>query len=66
MLKPTTHFEQVPLKIIKRIIGEEIPPETVTKQGPKTRRKKWEKDGVGTKKKFAANFQRSLRMELPE
>lgn len=54
------------MKIIKRIIGEEIPPETVTKQGPKTRRKKWEKDGVGTKKKFAANFQRSLRMELPE
>ena len=66
MFKPTTHFEQVPLKIVKKIIGEEIPPETVTKQGPKTRRKQLEKDSVGTKKKFAANFQRSLQMELPE
>jgi hypothetical protein len=34
MAKPKTHFEQVPLEIVKKIVGEEIPPELIIKPNP--------------------------------
>jgi hypothetical protein len=40
MAKPRTHFEQVPLEIIKKIIKEEIPPEVIIKPNPATSNKK--------------------------
>jgi hypothetical protein len=40
MAKPKTHFEQVPLEIIKKIIEEEIPPEVIIKPDPATNNKK--------------------------
>jgi hypothetical protein len=66
MAKPRTHFEQVPLEIVKKIVGEEIPPDATTEREPKTKRQKIEKDLLGNKKKFAASSRRSSQLELSE
>ena len=66
MTKPKTHFEQVPLEIVKKIAEVEIPPEATTERDPKPGRQKLEKDLLGTKKKFKVSSLRSSRMELTE
>ena len=43
MVKPKTHFEQVPLEIIKKIIEVEIPPEAIIKPEPATNNKRQNK-----------------------
>jgi hypothetical protein len=42
MLRPTTHFEQVSLQIVARIIGEQASAETATEAEPLTREGKSE------------------------
>ncbi len=66
MAKPRTHFEQVPLEIVKKIVAEEIPPDATTERDPEANRKKVEKDLLGTKKKFAASSRTSSQLELSE
>jgi len=66
MAKQRTHFEQVPLAIVKKIAEEEIPPETVTERRPGTSKKKVEKDLRVTQKQSKANSRRSSAMELSE
>jgi hypothetical protein len=66
MLKPRTHFEQVPLEIVKKIIEEKNPPETAFEPDPKTRRQRVEKDFSEIKKKSTANSGISSQMKLSE
>jgi hypothetical protein len=66
MAKPRTHFEQVPLDIVKKIAGEEMPPETVTKRYRGISKKKVEKDFRGNHKQSKTNSRRSSRVEAPE
>lgn len=44
MRKARTHFEQVPLEVIREIVEENIPPETRDGRGPKAKKKKAKKD----------------------
>ena len=44
MAKPRTHFEQVPLQIIQKIVEGVIPPEPVNGRDPLTGKRKMEKD----------------------
>jgi hypothetical protein len=39
MLEPKTHFEQVPLEIVKEIIEKQIKPEIATEPGHATEKK---------------------------
>jgi hypothetical protein len=64
MAKPRTHFEQVPLEIVKKIAEEEMPPETVTGLHPGTRKKKAEKGLRVTQKQSKGNSRRYSRAEL--
>jgi hypothetical protein len=66
MAKPRTHFEQVPLEIVKKIGEKEMPPKTVTQRHPGTSRKKAEKDLRVTPKQSTGNSRRSSRLELSE
>jgi hypothetical protein len=66
MLKPRTHFEQVPLEIVKKIVEQEISTETVTERDPEARRQKVEEDLLGTKKKFSASSRGSSQREVSE
>jgi hypothetical protein len=66
MVKPRTHFEQVPLEIVKKIAGEEMPPETVTERHRGTNKKKVEKDLRGNHRQSKPNSRRSSQAELSE
>jgi hypothetical protein len=44
MLKPRTHFEQVPLKIVRKIVEEQIRLQTTTEQNQETKKKAPEED----------------------
>jgi hypothetical protein len=39
MFKPKTHFEQVPLEIVRKIVEEQIRRETATEQDQGTKRR---------------------------
>lgn len=63
MLKPRTHFEQVPLEIIRKIVEEEMPPEPVNEIDPEINRRKIEKVLRASQKKSKASLRRSSRKE---
>jgi hypothetical protein len=63
MIKPRTHFEQVPLEIVTKLVEEEIPPETITESTPISRRKKSQKDRLATKRQAIASYRRSSEIE---
>jgi hypothetical protein len=44
MLEPKTHFEQVPLEIVRKIVEEQIRQETATKQAQGTKKETLEED----------------------
>ncbi len=44
MLKPKTHFEQVPLEMIKKIVEEEVKQEKATEQARGAEKNKLEED----------------------
>jgi hypothetical protein len=64
MAKPKTHFEQVPLEIIKKIIGEEIPPEVIIKPDPATNNKKPKKSLLPVAEQSKASGHTPSQMEL--
>jgi len=47
MLWPKTHFEQVPLEIVRKIVEEQIRLGTTTEQGQGTKKKAREEDLLG-------------------
>jgi hypothetical protein len=47
MLKTKTHFEQIPLEIVRKIVEEQIWLETATEQGQGTKKKALEEDLFG-------------------
>jgi hypothetical protein len=63
MIKPKTHFEQVPLEIVKQIVEEEIPPETMTESTPISGKKKSQKDRLATKRQAIASYRSSSEIE---
>jgi hypothetical protein len=66
MVKPRTHFEQVPLEIVKKIAEEEMLPETVTGQIPVTRKKNGVNGDRAAPKQSKASARKPSKMELPK
>ena len=64
MSKPRTHFEQVPLKIIEKIIGEQTPPEVLIQEDKATRNKKPKKSLLPTKQQSKADYRKPSAMDL--
>jgi hypothetical protein len=64
MAKPRTHFEQVPLQIIKKIIEGVIAPEPVNGRDPLTSKRKMEKDHRESQKQSKTSSRRSSRKEV--
>ncbi len=47
-MRPTkTHFEQIPLEIVRKIVEEQIRRETATEQDQRTKKKTLEEDLLG-------------------
>lgn len=44
MVKPRTHFEQVPLEVVKKIVEEEVQRQETDEPVRETRKKKLEED----------------------
>jgi hypothetical protein len=44
MLEPKTHFEQVPLEIVRKILEEQIRQETTNKQAQGAKKKTFDED----------------------
>lgn len=63
MVKPRTHFEQVPLEIIKKIVGDQISPEIFMKQDPATSNLKRKKSSSRAKARLKANSRAYLQMK---
>ncbi len=64
MIKPKTHFEQVPLEIVKKIVEEEIPPKTITERAPISRKNKSQKDRLATPRQPIASYRRTTEIEV--
>ena len=64
MTKPRTHFEQVPLEMVKKIAVEEIPLEAAAGRHPRVGKKKVGKDIRVIQKQSKANSRRSSRGEI--
>jgi hypothetical protein len=64
MVKPKTHFEQVPLEIIKKIIEVEIPPEAIIKQDRSTSDKKPKKPLLPAEQHAQASDHTPFQKEL--
>jgi hypothetical protein len=64
MAKPKTHFEQVPLEIIKKIVEEEIPPEAIIKQDRSSSNKKPKKPLLPAEQQANASRHTPFQMEL--
>ncbi|HEV3374912.1 MAG TPA: hypothetical protein VG051_04355 [Candidatus Acidoferrum sp.] len=54
MLKPKTHFEQVSLEVIRKIVEEQIRRETTTEQDQGTKKKTLEEDLLGAPEQLMA------------
>ena len=48
MTKPKTYFEQVPLEVVKELIGEKITEDNAVQPARRTKKKKSAKNLVGT------------------
>jgi len=64
MLKPKTHFEQVPLAIVKKIAEVEIQPKTKTERSPTGREQKSQKVRLATKRREVTGYRRSSEIEV--
>jgi len=63
MAKPNTHFDQVPLEAIKKIVEEQAPEATTTKPDPLTMKKKLEKELLAAKDQATTRFRISSGRE---
>ncbi len=64
MPKPRTHFEQVPLEIIKKIIADPIPPKLLIKADKASRSKKQKKSLLPSKQQSKAACRIPSRIRL--
>jgi hypothetical protein len=63
MAKPNTHFDQVPLEAIKKIVEEQAPEATTTKPDLLTRKKKLEKELLAAQDQAKARLRMSSGRE---
>jgi hypothetical protein len=66
MLKAKTYFEQVPLEIVKKITGEEMPPETAIRRHRERGKQEAGKDFRGNHKPSKTDSRRSSQAEVSE
>ena len=66
MAKTKTHFEQVPLKVLRKIAEQEPAPELLTALEQTARMKKAKKDILAAKNGSPANSSRAVRKESSE
>jgi hypothetical protein len=64
MLQPKTHFEQVPLGIVRKIVEEQIRRETTTEQNHGTKKKELEEDLLGGQKELMAMSRTFSQVEV--
>jgi hypothetical protein len=64
MAKPKTHFEQVPLEIVKKIVEEEVPPDAVIKQDRSISNKKPKKPLLPAEQQAQTSDRIPFQMEL--
>ncbi len=63
MVKPRTHFEQVPLEVIKKIAGEQIAPEISIERDPATSNLKRKKSSLRAKGRSKSSSLAHLQRE---
>ena len=63
MVKPRTHFEQVPLEFIKKIAGEQIAPEIFIEQDPSASNLKRKKSSLRAKGRSKVSSPAHLQRE---
>lgn len=63
MAKPNTHFDQVPLEVIKKIVEEQAPEATTTKPDPVTKKKNLEKEFLAAQDQARAGLRISSGRE---
>lgn len=56
MLKPKTHFEQVPLTMVRKIVVGQVRREIRAKQDELSRKKKLEKDHLAAQEQSTERF----------
>jgi hypothetical protein len=61
VLEPKTHFEQVPLEIVRKIVEEQARRETATEQDQGTKKKTMEEDLLGAQEQSMASSRIFLR-----
>jgi hypothetical protein len=65
MMKSKTHYEQVPLETVRKIVEEQNPPERTAAGDPITRKKEMEKDQLATREQSKASSLDLLRWSYP-
>ena len=64
MLEPKTHFEQVPLEIVRKIVEEQIRRETTTEQNQGVKKKTLEEELLGAPEQLMARSRTFSQVEL--
>jgi hypothetical protein len=64
MLKLKTHFEQVPLEIVRKIVEEQIRRETTTEEDQGTKKKTLEEDLLGAQEQSVATSRTLSQVEV--
>jgi len=54
MLEPRTHFEQVPMEVVRKIVEEQLRRETATEQDQGIKKKTLEEDLLGAQEQSMA------------
>ena len=63
MAKPNTHFDQVPLEAIKKIVEEQAPEAPTIKPDPVTKKKKLEEELLAAQDQATARLRMSSGRE---
>jgi hypothetical protein len=56
VLRPRTHYEQVPAEIVRKIVEQQIRRDPTTEQDQETRKKTLEEDLIGQQEQTVALF----------
>jgi hypothetical protein len=65
MMKSKTHYEQVPLETVRKILEEHHPPERAAAGDPSTRKEEMEKAQLATREQSKASSLDLLRWSYP-
>jgi hypothetical protein len=63
MLKPKTHFEQIPLEMVRKIVEEQDRRETMAEQEQGTKKKTLKEDLIGAQEQSMAGSHTFSRVE---